>query len=140
MTSSDLILGKFTLDSTITFQVYPASIYGDIFRNATPTDLVSANTASRWGIDPEAEHAKVYPLLPSGTVPDDARAYKWLVLKLEDDTERVIGLPWIKVDSIVVVDTVNAKVTVPAIGSGDVEKIRLALSSAGFNNFTITTE
>lgn len=139
MASSEMILGKFTLDSTVTFQVYPSDLYGDVFRNVVPTDVISANSAVKFNIDPEAEHAKVYPLLPAGTVQDDARSYKWLVLSLEDGTERVIGLPWIKVDTIQVVETVNATVIIPAIGSGDVEKIRLALNSAGFNNFTITT-
>lgn len=139
MAASDLILGKFTLNSTITFQVYPSALYGDVFRNAVPTDVVSARGASKFGIDPEAEHAKVYPLLPSGTVEDNARSYNWLVLTLEDGTERVIGLPWIKADTIVVVNTVNATVLIPGIGTGDIEKIRLAISGAGFNNFTITT-
>ncbi len=139
MASSDLILGKFTLNSTVTFQVYPSALYGDVFRNAVPTDVVSARGAAKFGIDPEAEHAKVYPLLPSGSVEDNARSYNWLVLTLEDGTERVIGLPWIKVDTINVVETVNALVTIPGIGTGDIEKIRLAINSAGFNNFTIVT-
>ena len=139
MATSDLILGKFTLDSTITFQVYPSALYGDVFKNAVPTDLISAAQAVKNGVDPGAEHAKVYPTLPSGSVADNARSYKWLILKLEDGTERIIGLPWIKVDTITVVETVNGTVTIPGIGSGDVEKIRLALSGAGFNNFTITT-
>lgn len=139
MATSDLILGKFTLDSTISFQVYPSSLYGDVFKNCVPTDLVSASVAAKLGIDPEAEHAKVYNYLPSGTVSDDARSYKWLVLTLEDGTTRIIGLPWIKVDTITVVTTVNATVVIPGIGSGDITKINLALVSAGFSNFTITT-
>lgn len=140
MASSDLILGKFALDSTITFQVYPSALYGDVFNNAVPTDILSARSAVKYGIDPEAEHAKVYPTLPTGAAEDDARSYKWLLLQLEDGSERVIGLPWIKADTIVVVETVNATVTLPGIGSGDIDKIRLALSGAGFNDFTITTK
>lgn len=138
MATTDMILGKFTLNSRVSFQVYPSALYGDIFKNCVPTDQISAASGVKFGVDPEAEHAKVYPFLPSGTK-DDARSYSWLVLTLEDGQQRVIGLPWIKVDTIVSVTVTNAVATIPGIGSGDVEKIRLALSGAGFQNVTIAT-
>lgn len=140
MADSNLILGKFMLDSRVTFQIYPAALYGDVFRNCTPTELVTANTARKMGIDPEVDHAKAYPYLPTGAAQDNASSYKWLVVVLEDGTERIIGLPWIKVDTIVSVQVVNAVVTIPNIAQGDVEKIRLAISGQGFSNFTIETK
>lgn len=140
MATTDMILGKFVLGDRVSFQIYPLSLYGDIFNNCVGTDIVSAKSAKKFGIDPEAEHAKAYTYLPSGSVQDDAYSYKWLVLDLIDNTQRVIGLPWIKVDTIVVVTTLNAIITVPGVGNGDVEKLRLALSSNGFKDFTIITQ
>lgn len=140
MASTDMILGKFVLGDRVSFQVYPLALYGDIFNNCVGTDLVSAKTAKKFGIDPEAEHAKVYNSLPTGTVQDDAYSYNWLVLTLADGTERVIGLPWIKVDTIEVVTTLNAIITVAGVSNADVIKLRLALSSNGFSNFSIVTQ
>lgn len=140
MATSDLILGKFALGDRITFQVYPLALYGDIFSNCVATDIISGTTAKKFGIDPDAEHARAYPYLPTGSVLDDAYSYRWCVLTLIDNSQRVIGLPWIKVDTITVVTTLNALVTISGVGDGDIQKIRLALSSNGFNNFTITTQ
>lgn len=140
MASSDQILGKFVLGDRISFQVYPLAVYGDVFNNCVGTDIISASTAKKFGIDPEAEHARSYGYLPSGSVADDAYSYNWIVLTLVDNSQRVIGLPWIRTDTITVVTTLNAIVTVAGVGAGDIEKIRLALSSSGFTNFTIVTQ
>ncbi|QPX76781.1 hypothetical protein [Serratia phage vB_SmaM_Yaphecito] len=131
------ILGKFNLGDRVTFQIYPVTLYGDIFRNCVPTDLISFKSTPRFNVDAAAEHAKVYNLLPPGQAPNDPAGYKWLVVTLENGDERVIGLPWIKVDTIQVIQVVNTYVTVPNTAPEDQEKIRLALSAAGFNDVEI---
>ncbi|UQT02881.1 hypothetical protein TOTORO_00180 [Serratia phage vB_SmaS-Totoro] len=132
------ILGKFNLGDRVTFQIYPVALYGDIFRNCVPTDLISFKNTPRFNIDAAAEHAKVYNMLPTGQAPNDPAGYKWLVITLENGDETVIGLPWIKVETIKVIEVVNTYVTIPNTAPEDQEKVRLALSAAGFSNFEIT--
>lgn len=131
------VLGKFNLGDRITFQIYPVSLYGDIFRNCVASDMISARSCPKFNVDPAAEHAKVYNSLPSGTAPNDPNGYKWLVLTLENGDERVIGLPWIKVETIQVIEVVNTYVTIPNTAPQDAEKVRLALSAAGFESLEI---
>ena len=139
MAATKEILGAFNLDDTVSFQVYPLAIYGDVFKNATPTDIVSAATARKFGTDTAAAHAAAYSYLPSGTVQDNPESYKWLVVTLFDGTQRVIGLPWIMINTITVVSQVNATIVISGIASGDIENLKNLLSSNNYPNYTITT-
>ncbi|QVD49125.1 hypothetical protein LUCX_55 [Xanthomonas phage vB_XciM_LucasX] len=83
------------LETTVSFDLYPASYLGTSVKNAKVVALVNAATAIRLGFDPVALHAAVYPTLPPGT-PNRYDGYQYLILRTTAGQEILIGVPWIK--------------------------------------------
>lgn len=83
------------LDSTVSFDLYPASILFASVKNARVLSLLSAQVAMKLGYDAPAMHALVYPTLPPGT-PNAFDKYQYIGLRLASGQETFIGVPWIK--------------------------------------------
>ena len=138
-----LILDKFNINDTISLQVYPSSLYGTGFNRIKVTDLISANTTHFFNFDAAAEHAKVLadPGVPMGQIPQRFDSYQYLVFLPQGITDpsqaRVIGLPWIIVDSITIEGTRDAIGYFPNISDAELNKLRIAISSVGIPAFTL---
>lgn len=86
---------RIKLDSTVSFDLHPASILFASVKNARVLALLSAQVVMRLGFDAPAMHALVYPTLPAGT-PNNYDKYQYLCLRLASGQETFIGVPWIK--------------------------------------------
>lgn len=83
------------IDSTVSFDLYPASTFMASVKNARVLSIVGARTAMQLGFDAPAYHAQVFPSLPPGT-PNAYDKYQYVGLQLASGQQTFIGVPWIK--------------------------------------------
>lgn len=119
------------IGKVIGFQVYPSAILTDDFSDVKLIGFVNYEGVASW-ISPAVLHATVYPTLPEG-VPNDYRAYEYVLLRKQDNTVAALGLPWIKEDTVTVSDSVELIVTIRGKSISDINNLRQVLTS---NNFT----
>ncbi len=122
----------------VSFQLYPSAIVTDDFTNVKIV-ATSTHEGVSTAISPARLHTTVYATLPEGT-PNDYRAYKYLLIKRQDNTLTAIGIPWIKENTVVVVGSVELVVTVRNKTIDDVDKLRLVLMENNFTDIDIKTE
>lgn len=126
---------NFTIGKTYNFDVYPVTVLGNNFKNVTVLAILDRDTANQF-VETQPMHINVYPYLPAGT-PNNPGAYNWLKLRLASGQNTVIGIPWIVDNTVVEVTSKTAKVVIEGVSADDLPKIRNALSSNGFKNFTV---
>lgn len=126
------------LQSIVNFNFLAATqaILGTGYEGAKVMAILDAETANNY-INTATLHANLYPMLPAGT-PNDPTAYPYLKLKLASGQTTVVGLPWIDDSSWVVQQRAKMTIVTDALTPDDQNKVKLALNSAGFSNFTIT--
>lgn len=133
-------LGKFNIGEVISFQVYPSDLYGSNWNRMLVTDVISARSTALFNFDAAVEHAKVQSdaNVPVGQVPQSYDSYQYLVVAPPADPNsfRLIGLPWIIVDSIVVETTRDAVGYFPDMSDATMEELRKAISSV-ISNFKL---
>lgn len=132
MSNFDLLKPK----AVVNFDVYPAAILGSNFNNVRVEAILDAETARMIGYDPWSMHVNVYPTLPEGT-PNDPNDYLFVRLKLESGESTIVGLPWIREESIEQVSYTTISLKIPNVGPGDVEKVVKALSANGYKTSDI---
>ena len=126
---------QFKNRAVYSFDVYPVAILGASFANVTVMGTIDEATA-REKLATAEIHAQVYPFLPSGT-PDDPTAYDYLRFKTLTGETVTIGIPWIKPESVVLVDAKTLDITVGQVKSEDVTIIRNLLVQAGYKNLAM---
>lgn len=131
------ILQALPILSTVSFEVYPSSILGTRFTRVKVEGILDAHTARSLGFDPWALHANVYPTLPAGT-PNDPTAYLYVKVKLSSGGSEIVGVPWIRPDSITELQLKTAQIKVLNVGPDDLPKIVQALSANGFAAHEVT--
>jgi len=114
------------------FEVYPTSVLGNNFQDVRLEGILSARAAASYGVDIEALHANVYPTLPEGTTPNDPFQYSYIRIQHASGEYGVIGIPWIRQDSIVISDGGKVVLTFNDKTQSDLDMILLALSSNGY--------
>lgn len=118
------------------FETYAPAILSTIFQSVTVTSILDEETA-RKSIPTHELHAALYRYLPKGT-PNDPTAYDYYQLKTADGQTVVIGEPWIKADSVELIDAVTYMVKIAGQGAGDYNRIRNALLGSNIKTFEIT--
>lgn len=118
------------IGNTITFEVYPSEIIGARFEDVKVVTRGDMNFARLFGIDPAAMHKNVYPFLPP-TVENDPESYQYVALKHPNGSITVIGVPWIKVDTVRISQRGTLILTVEDVGVVERERVVQALSAIG---------
>lgn len=90
-----LALSAIKIDSTVSFDLYPAHYLGTSIKNAKVLGVMNAAQAMKMGFDAPAVHAAVKPTLPADA-PSNYDQYQYVCLKLASGQETFIGVPWIK--------------------------------------------
>lgn len=126
----------FELKSVYNFVVYPSAIIGNDFNNVTVLAILDYDTALQT-VDIPAIHTNVYPHLPEGT-PDDPSQYDYLRIRTASGVATIIGIPWIDLDTLELVESRRMTVKIEGVSSSDVERVRIALVQNGFNQIEIT--
>lgn len=125
-----LELTNIQLDTTVSFDLYPAHFLGTRIKNAKVLGLVNATTAMQLGFDAPAVHAAVFPTLPNGTV-NAYDKYYYVRLKLTSGESTFIGVPWIKESTYVVEVVRNVALHIENISPDQQNRAIQALSAIG---------
>ncbi len=115
----------------VSFDLHPAQIIGASHKNAKVLAIVDGDTAQSLGYDVRALHAAVYPTLPQGT-PNRYNAYSYALLLLGSKQKTVVGLPWIKENSLQRVSVGRLQVILEGMSEQDHTRLVKALSANGF--------
>lgn len=118
------------IDSTVSFDLYPAATLMASVKNARVLSVVNARTAMQLGYDAPAYHAVVYPSLPPGT-PNAYDKYQYVGLKLPSGQETFIGVPWIKASTYVEESLRDITLRIQGVTPEQQTRIIQALSAIG---------
>jgi len=121
---------------TYNFDVYPSAFIGNGFKNVTVMAIMDRETANK-EIDTAALHVQYFPTLPAGT-PNDPDAYDYVKLKLPSGNTTVIGLAWIKAETVQLVDARTITAKIGGVTVNDLARVRLALIQNGFPNVDLS--
>lgn len=131
----------FSIDDVISFNVYPAAILGNSFTRVKVLALVDADTAKLFGIDPIALHAAIYPTLPteSKNTYKKYTDYKYIKIQKSNGDITALGLPWMNMESVVVIESTTARFTVALDSPTDIDEILALLNANGYHNVQVET-
>lgn len=83
-----------------------------------------------------ALHVNVFPYLPEGT-PNDASQYDYMCVRMGNGEKTIIGMPWIKLDTVELIDSRTCVATIDDVSGADLERIRAALAQNGFDKISL---
>lgn len=129
---------NFQLKKVYSFDVYPTSVLGSNFKNVTVLAVMDQEMANK-EIDTQALHIQVYPSLPNGT-PNQADGYNYVKIRTPANTTTILGMAWIKEDTIEEIASVTINVKLGNVTASDVTRIRNALVQNGFNNLIVSID
>lgn len=120
-------------DKLVTFQIHPSQRFPFSLDRVRIESILPASKVDDYAY----LHRMTYSTLPPGVL-DDPTSYKWLEVRLEDDSIVHIGVPWIIEGSISVIENTLYKVVITDDRVNAEGELRATLVAAGFTNFTIT--
>ena len=121
---------------TCSFSIYPEGMIEGDFKNCVFRDRLSYESVSMFGHDAAAEHIRVLPTLPEGSV-TDPKDYSWLTFKMSNGELVILGEPWIKQSSVVKDNNAAYTLTIYDGSERTPEDLRLAASSLGYSNYHV---
>lgn len=122
------------IGKSFNFQVYPSALLGANFTRVKLMALLSADSVREF--EPAIKHRQVFPSLPAGT-PDDYRLYLYGKFTLENGEVVVLGLPWIKQETLKVNTNTTVTVVLQNVSAADIPRLSNALRSNNFNSFEV---
>lgn len=126
----------FSIKKVYSFDVWPSGILGNDFQNVTVLATLAYESALSLGRDIPALHANVFPTLPEGT-PDDPAATDYVLLRTANGQTTVLGISWIKEETITEMNSLAIQVLISGVSTQDVDRVRACLVQNGFNNLEI---
>lgn len=124
-----------SIGKVYTFNTQSPAFLGAIIERAKLKSITDADNARKFAPIDQL-HAQIYPSLPAGT-PNDPNAAIYYVFEGQNKSTVVLAEHWINEPSIELIEHIEIGVTVTRASISDVEKIRIALSAAGIQDFTI---
>lgn len=128
-------------------EIYPGIKFGDVisfsvydnvkaviptkFENVQVVCTLDADSAKAL-IDPYTLHRNIYPILPTGTCPDDPYQYYYIKVKLSNGRYTAVGMPWINETTIEKRDSTTAQLLVDEVAASDLPRLKEVLAAAGF--------
>ena len=125
------------IGKSFNFQVYPSALLGANFTRVKLMALLSADGVREF--EPAIKHRQVYPSLPDGT-PDDFRLYLYGKFTLENGEVTVIGLPWIKEETLKVNTNTTVTVVLQNVSAADIPRLSNTLRSNNFTDFEVKAD
>lgn len=125
------------------FSCWGSEILGTNYKSVEVEGVVGYSVAKRY-MDLDGWHAQMYPTLPEGT-PDRPQDFEYLLLKTPmvggdskaPSAPTVIAIPWIKEDSIVLVEGIDFNVKVRGKSIEDIDRVRLMFAQNNIQDFEI---
>jgi hypothetical protein len=120
----------FQINGKYSFEVYPVAVLGTAFKNVQILGTFGEKIAQSLGLDTRAMHAAVYPSLPSYT-PNDPSKYLYVQLLLPNGETTIIGMAWIKADTVVTVNLGKFLIEIDNESASESQAIINALAANG---------
>lgn len=140
-----LTSNQINIGSIVSFDLYPAQIFGTSIKRVKVLGVVSASIAMTAGFDVPAYHTMVMPTLPPGS-PSQYNGYSYLCYEKLDSSsvsasERVgyIGLPWIREETFQVHLNATLRFTFENITPEAQNLIAQAVAGVGFTPDLVET-
>lgn len=128
---------NFQLRQVYDFDVYPSSLIGNNFKGVTILAIMDRQTANK-EVDVQALHIQIFPLLPANSAPNDPDGYDYVKIKTQSGETTILGMPWIKADTVRLVESRTIMVKIGGVASADIIRVRDALAQNGFSNVEIS--
>jgi hypothetical protein len=125
---------NFEVGKTYNFDVHPSKIYGNTFTNMTVAGIFDYSTATALA-DIDAMHENAKPYVPN--IPNSPTKYSYIKFKQSSGEYIIFGLPWIRDETIKLVDSNIIEVQINNVSPSDIPKVKAALSQNGFTELKI---
>ena len=126
---------QFVLGKTYTFNTLAPAILGTSINNAKLLATMDYDTAKTYeNID--LKFRRIYPALPAGT-PDQPEACYYYRFLTESGEKIIIADQWIDETTIDIIDHITFQVTFTNASTSDISRIRDAINSLGYTNYSI---
>ena len=126
----------FEIRKVYSWDVYPAALLGTNYKNVTVLAIMDRDTANK-EIDTQALHVNFFPSLPAGT-PNDPNGYDYIKIRTTAGQTTILGIAWINLASVTVVDSRTITVKISDVGAADITRVRNALVQNGFGSLDIS--
>lgn len=126
---------NFELNRVYSFDTNAPAILGARIENAKLTGILDFDSARRYD-EVHLKYRNIYPLLPAGT-PDQPEECIYYKFKAENGSVLVLADQWINESSIEMISSITAVITITDTSVQDANRIRDALHSLGYFNFSI---
>lgn len=113
----------------INFSLYNNTALTTEYSGCTVLGVLDYDTAKIF-IDPTGLHQNIYPALPDGAL-DDPEAYSYFKLRLVSGEDAIIGLPWIREETLAVDGRGTLTVIIEDALPTDVEQVTRAIAAIG---------
>lgn len=123
--------------AVVDFVVYAPEILTSGFTNAKIMADLDMETAQALGLDVQAKHQALYPLIKDQGIADDPASYGYVRVQKENGVVVILGVPWIKESSIVAKQRNRITVDIPDVGTNDIAIVKAALESNGYPNAVV---
>lgn len=125
------------IGKSFNFQVYPSALIGANFTRVKLEAILNAGSVEEF--EPAVKHRQVYPTLPEG-ISNDYRSYLYGKFTMENGKVAVLGLPWIKEETVKVNTNTTVTVVLQNVGPADIPRLSNALRANNFTTFEVKTE
>jgi hypothetical protein len=122
------------IGSTVKFDTAAPAVLGANRQNVTVVAVLDLDTAMLLG-DVRAKHAQVKNFLTD--LPQSASAYNYVKLRYGNGDVEVLGIPWIKNDTIEVITDRKLVITINNIADSTENLVKQALLQNGISDFKI---
>ncbi|AHI60369.1 hypothetical protein RAY_219 [Erwinia phage vB_EamM_RAY] len=130
---ADLVKG-----AIVDFNVVAPDILGEGFTSCTVNGRFDADTANLLGLDVQAKHQNLYPLVKPQGIPDNPDSYDFIKVTKTSGAQAILWLPWIVESTIAPVSRNKINVVIEDVGSKDIAVVKAALESNGYLNAVVT--
>lgn len=122
------------IGSAVRFDTAAPSVLGANRANVTVVAVLDLDTAMLLS-DVRSKHAQVKNYLQS--LPQSAGSYSYVKLRYSNGDVEVLGVPWIKNDTIEVITNRKMVITIPSITDSTENLVKQALLQNGISDFKI---
>lgn len=130
-------ISSLNVGDVISFETIAPSILNLKFSQVKFDGVVSWAVARSFA-DIASLHRSLYPSMKQSDVKDDYRSYGYLTFQNDSGIVQVLGVPWIRADTLVVSGYEDLNISFPNIGPDRKEYLFQLLRANGFSNFQVT--
>lgn len=129
-----MLVSDIKVGDVLTFDVHAHQLLGnrESFTQVKVLGILSGSIATTMGYDVAALHANIYSVLDSSTVTNDYNSYDYLLISNRNGSRSVIGLPWIREETIDTDGDRSLILEFHGITEAQVQGMLTALSAHGF--------